>query len=62
MKLGINFRESSTIRGAVWVVGGVVAISLLIFGSQDKALTAISIAASVAGGIGMITKDSADGR
>lgn len=57
MKFGIDFSETSTIRGLIWAVGGVIAVAFLALSSQEKALAAISITASVAGGFGVAIKD-----
>lgn len=55
MKLQIDWRQRSTIRGAIWLAGGVVALIFLWFGKD--ATSVMAIAASVAGGVGVAVKD-----
>jgi len=57
MKIGIDWNETSTIRGLIWGVGGLISLLLLVLNTQEKALTAISITASIVGGVGVAVKD-----
>lgn len=57
-KVGIDWRQKSTIRGAIWVIAGIVAISAY-FVTADPAAPGVvlSVAATVAGGLGLGIKD-----
>ena len=55
MKLEIDWRQRSTIRGAIWFAGGMMALVFLWFGKDATGVMAI--AASVAGGVGVAVKD-----
>ncbi|MFA5127287.1 MAG: hypothetical protein WC465_04830 [Patescibacteria group bacterium] len=56
MKFGeIDFTQASTIRGAVWVTGGIVATVFLALGHDSTQVMAIT--AAVAGGMGVAIKD-----
>lgn len=57
MKFGIDWNQTSTQRGAVWVIGSLVATLLLIFSTPEKALAAITITGSIVGGLGLAVKD-----
>lgn len=51
----IDWRQKSTIRGAVWSVGGLMAAAVYLFGKDPMPL--ILVTQSVAGGIGVAVKD-----
>ena len=55
MKLQIDWRQRSTIRGAIWLIGGIIALFFSWFGKD--AIGVMAITASVAGGIGVVVKD-----
>lgn len=57
MKLGTDFKQPSTVRGLVWGIGGVVAGILIVIGETDKAQAIGALTATVAGGLGVLTKD-----
>lgn len=56
-EIKVDFSEASTIRGIVWAVGGIVSMAFLALSGVDKALAAVSIIASIAGGLGVAIKD-----
>lgn len=55
MKFGIDWRQRSTIRGAVWVLAGIVGLAMVLEGRDIQSL--IALAMSVAGGLGVAVKD-----
>lgn len=55
MKIGIDWTQNSTWRGAVWLVVGVVGIAMSWGSNNIDAL--LSVGAAVAGGIGVGVKD-----
>lgn len=57
-EVGIDWGQPSTIRGIVWAVGGIAALLMLIFGSVEKAVGVMTIAGTVAGGLGVGIKDN----
>jgi hypothetical protein len=57
MKIGINWNQQSTRRGAVWVFGGVVALIFLVLGQRDDAFAAIAMTGTIAGGLGLAVHD-----
>jgi hypothetical protein len=57
MKVGINWDQQSTRRGAVWVFGGAVALIFLILGDRDDAFAAIAMTGTIAGGLGLAVHD-----
>jgi len=57
MKVGINWDQQSTRRGAVWVFGGMVALIFLILGDRDDAFAAIAMTGTIAGGLGLAVHD-----
>lgn len=56
MKLGINWNENSTKRGAVWVVTFVIGIIMSFLGKDVTQL--LVVASGVAGGLGVALKDT----
>ena len=57
MKLGIDWNQMSTKRGAVWVVASIVAVGCLLAGKTDAVAVVMTAAGSVAGGLGLAVKD-----
>jgi hypothetical protein len=57
MKIGIDWSQNSTKRGAIWAVGSLVALIFLSVSSVDKALAAMSITGTLAGALGVAIKD-----
>lgn len=57
MKLGIDWKQPSTMRGAVWTAGGVIALLFLAFSTPEKAMAVMAIAGAAAGGLGVAVKD-----
>jgi hypothetical protein len=57
MKIGINWNQQSTIRGAVWVFGSLVALVFLVIGQRDDAFAAIAMTGTIAGGLGLGVHD-----
>jgi hypothetical protein len=57
MKVGINWDQQSTRRGAVWVFGGGVALVFLVLGQRDDAFAAIAMTGTIAGGLGLAVHD-----
>jgi uncharacterized membrane protein len=57
MKYDIDFSQPSTLRGAIWIVSGVVAGIFIAFGEMEKAQAIGALAATIAGGIGVALKD-----
>lgn len=56
MKFGeIDFTQASTIRGAVWVTGGILAVIFELLGHDG--MSVMEITAAVAGGLGILIKD-----
>ncbi len=56
MKYGIDWRQRSTIRGAVWLVTAVIGFGLALSGQPvDQVLL---VGAAVAGGLGVGVKDA----
>ncbi len=56
MKFGeIDFTQASTIRGTVWVTGGILGAIFAYLGHDGYQV--ISITAAVAGGLGVAIKD-----
>lgn len=55
MKLGIDWKQRSSIRGAVWLVAGVVGLAMAYQGMDTQNL--IYLAMAVAGGLGVGVKD-----
>lgn len=58
MKIGINWSENSTKRGAVWVVIFVVGLVMSWMGKDVSQL--LLLGAGVAGGLGMALKNGND--
>jgi hypothetical protein len=57
MKIEIDWKQKSTVRGAIWFGGGAIATLCVLFGNPEGALTIMSIAGMVAGGVGVGIKD-----
>jgi hypothetical protein len=57
MKLGINWNQQSTRRGAVWMFGSLVALVFLIIGDREDAFAAIAMTGTIAGGLGLAVHD-----
>jgi len=57
MKVGINWDQQSTKRGAVWIFGSLVALVFLILGDRDDAFAAIAMTGTIAGGLGLAVHD-----
>lgn len=56
MKFGtIDFTQASTIRGAVWSVGGIISVLFSLLGHDP--MPVMMITATVAGGLGVGIKD-----
>lgn len=55
MKLGINWNENSTKRGAVWVVTFIVGLVMSFMGKDVSQL--LLLGGGVAGGLGVALKD-----
>jgi len=51
----IDWKQKSTIRGAVWLAGGVIGILFYWHGKDPSGV--MLVASSVAGGIGVAVKD-----
>lgn len=58
MKLGINWQENSTKRGAVWVITFIAGIIMSFLGKDVTQL--LVVASGVAGGLGVALKDKHD--
>jgi hypothetical protein len=54
---GIDWSQESTRRGAVWAIGSLIAVAFLVFDNIEKAMAAMTIAGTVAGGLGLARKD-----
>ena len=52
----VDFKEASTIRGAVWALGGIIG-TIFAFVGKDPTQVML-VAASVAGGLGVAIPDS----
>jgi len=57
MSIGIDWRQKSTIRGAIWFIGGVIATGLVVAGNESGAMAVMTITGTVAGGVGVAVKD-----
>jgi hypothetical protein len=57
MTFGIDWKQPSTIRGLIWILGGLIATGLVIAGDRDGALTMMTVTPTVAGAFGMVAKD-----
>lgn len=57
MQFGIDWSQTSTKRGAVWAFGSLIAGLLLLFSTPEKAMAAITMTGTVAGGLGLAVKD-----
>lgn len=55
--INVNITEASTIRGIVWVFGSFVASVFLWFSTPEKAMSVMTITASLAGGLGVAISD-----
>lgn len=55
MKFKIDWSETSTKRGAVWIIGAAISMVFYWFGKDP--LPVITVTASVAGGLGVALKD-----
>lgn len=53
-----DLSEPSSIRGLVWLIGGIIAFAFLYFSGVEKAMTAIAIISAIAGGLGVAIKDA----
>lgn len=56
MKFGINLGEGSTLRGLVWLITAITGFVFVLQGREVSEL--LLLAAGVAGGVGVITKES----
>lgn len=61
MQWGIDWSQPSTLRGAIWVVASALAFVFIALGDNDKATGVMSVAGTLAGGLGLAAKDSSDG-
>ena len=57
MRLGIDWTQNSTKRGAIWVAGAVVMLGCLITGHPDYIGYVITGVSGIAGGLGLAVKD-----
>jgi uncharacterized membrane protein len=57
MKLGIDFKQPSTLRGLVWLVGSLVGLGFLIAGDRESASVAVAMTGTIAGGLGLGVND-----
>jgi hypothetical protein len=57
MKLGINWNEPSTRRGAVWAITGVLMVGCIFTGKPEYIAYISAGATTVAGGLGLLVKD-----
>lgn len=57
MKLGIDWSQASTKRGAVWIVGATVMLGCLLTGHPDYIGYVVTGVTAVAGGLGLAVKD-----
>lgn len=55
MMINIDWKQSSTKRGAVWLVAGIVGAAMLMAGKDIQQL--LVLASAVAGGLGVAIKD-----
>lgn len=55
MIFGIDFSQSSTKRGVVWVIGSLTALVFYWYGKDP--LPVIAVTGSLAGGLGVALKD-----
>jgi hypothetical protein len=55
MKLGIDWTQSSTVRGLIWVVAAVTALVFYWFGKDP--LPVMAVGGGLAGGLGVALKD-----
>ena len=53
----IDWREPSTLRGAVWVMGCLVSLVLLWKGEHEAGMRALATTGMVAGTLGLATRD-----
>ena len=51
----IDFTQASTIRGAVWVIGGIIGIIAAFTGNDPTEI--ILVTSAVAGGLGVAIRD-----
>lgn len=58
MLLKFDIKDPSTIRGIVWIIGGIIAIVSVFFKSQEAGVAIMGITASVAGGLGALTVEA----
>lgn len=49
----INWKQKSSIRGAIWFIAGILSVLAVFTGNDEGALTIMAIAGTVAGGVGM---------
>lgn len=57
MKLGIDWSQASTKRGAIWAAGAVVMGICLLTGHPDYIGYVITGVSGIAGGVGLAVKD-----
>jgi hypothetical protein len=57
MKFGLDWTQTSTLRGLVWVLGGAVSMLFLAFATPEKAVSVLTITGTVVGGLGLAVKD-----
>jgi len=55
MKLAIDWSQPSTLRGAIWVIGGVLGVLFSFLGKDPMQI--MSVTAAVAGGLGVAISD-----
>lgn len=60
MKFEFDIRDPATIRGIVWVIGGLTAIISVFFKNPETGIAIIGITASIAGGLGTLTVTNGD--
>ncbi len=57
LKVGVDWSQSSTIQGAIRLIGFGIAFYLVIKGNNEGALTLMTITGMINGGVGLGVKD-----
>jgi hypothetical protein len=57
MKIEIDLNEASTLRGAVWLIGSLIALFFIMFSTEEHAMAVMTITGMVAGGLGVGVSD-----
>jgi hypothetical protein len=54
----MNFKQSSTLRGMIWLLFGTASACFLFKGQIEEATAAVTIASVLAGAVGTVAKDA----